>query len=204
MGSGEVEVRRATADEGATVAAVLAAAMSADPVMEWILNGRRDIEGRLRVMFGALVNRALQQAEHEVYLAHDGSGAALWRGIDRWRMSPADMARLSPTAMRVGFLGIRAIKLNSALQRAHPRMPHRYLEILGTRPHQQGRGTGSGLLAAVLGRCDAEGVPVYLENSNPGNAGFYARHGFEATPPFPLPPGCPPFTPMWRQPRPTS
>ncbi|MEO0714891.1 MAG: GNAT family N-acetyltransferase, partial [Pseudomonadota bacterium] len=43
----------------------------------------------------------------------------------------------------------------------------------------RGKGVGKALLAPVLAACDRDGVPVYLENSNPANAGFYRAHGFE-------------------------
>lgn len=45
-------------------------------------------------------------------------------------------------------------------------------------PSAKGRGLGSAVLAPVLDKADAEGVPCYLENSNPRNTPFYTRLGF--------------------------
>lgn len=45
----------------------------------------------------------------------------------------------------------------------------------------QGKGLGAQLLQAALGRCDAEGLPAYLESSNPANISLYERHGFRVT-----------------------
>ena len=53
----------------------------------------------------------------------------------------------------------------------------------------------------VLDRCDEEGVPAYLESSNPRNIPFYARHGFESTGEIVVGKGAPTVTAMWRNPR---
>lgn len=46
-------------------------------------------------------------------------------------------------------------------------------------PMQQGRGHGSRLMEAALSRCDADGVPAYLESSDPRNIPLYERFGFQ-------------------------
>ena len=83
----------------------------------------------------------------------------------------------------------------------HPTEPHYYLEVLGTRKDGQSKGIGSSVINAVLERCDEEGVPAYLESSNPRNIPFYARHGFESTDEIVCGKGAPTVTAMWRDPR---
>jgi RimJ/RimL family protein N-acetyltransferase len=58
-----------------------------------------------------------------------------------------------------------------------------------------------GLLADNLGRLDAEGVPAYLESSNPANNYRYERLGFEPCGKFELPEDGPDVLQMWRDPR---
>ena len=53
----------------------------------------------------------------------------------------------------------------------------------------------------MLDRCDAEGMPAYLESSNVRNVPFYGRHGFEVTGEIDLGKGAPTVTAMWRNPR---
>ena len=54
----------------------------------------------------------------------------------------------------------------------------------------------------VLDACDRQGVPAYLENSNPANTGFYSACGFAPLgDPIHPEPGSPPLVPMVRQPR---
>ena len=61
----------------------------------------------------------------------------------------------------------------------HPQEPHWYLPMIGVDPIRQNCGLGSKLMAHTLIRCDEEGVPAYLESSNPASVSLYRRHGFE-------------------------
>ena len=56
--------------------------------------------------------------------------------------------------------------------------PHWYLAIVAVAPAEQGKGLGAKVLAPMLERCDAEGLPAALDTSAPGNVGFYERLGF--------------------------
>jgi GNAT superfamily N-acetyltransferase len=58
--------------------------------------------------------------------------------------------------------------------------PHYYLSLLATHPDHRGRGIGQALLAADLTRWDGEGVPAYLESTNPANDHRYERAGFRS------------------------
>jgi GNAT superfamily N-acetyltransferase len=84
---------------------------------------------------------------------------------------------------------------------AHPVEPHWYLAAVGTMPEHQGSGAGAAILTPVLARCDAEGLPAYLESSNPRNVPFYHRLGFAETGTLSTPDGTATMTLMWRTPR---
>jgi ribosomal protein S18 acetylase RimI-like enzyme len=45
------------------------------------------------------------------------------------------------------------------------------------------------LLAHLLARIDADGMPAYLESSNQRNLALYGRHGFEVTAEVAIPGG---------------
>jgi ribosomal protein S18 acetylase RimI-like enzyme len=57
--------------------------------------------------------------------------------------------------------------------------PHWHLTKIGVDPARQEHGIGSALMQHRLAACDEEGLPAYLESSNPANLPFYERHGFE-------------------------
>jgi len=82
---------------------------------------------------------------------------------------------------------------------AHPHdEPHYYLSLFATRPESRGRGIGMALLREDLAAYDAEGVPTYLESSNPANDARYAAVGYRAVGRFEHSSTGAPVTTMWR------
>ena len=57
------------------------------------------------------------------------------------------------------------------------------------------------MLAENLERIDGEGMPAYLESSNPANNHRYERLGFRAIGEFHPPGGNTPVTTIWRNAR---
>ena len=97
---------------------------------------------------------------------------------------------------------VRAVKTGNEMDRHHPHFPHAYLFSIGVRRAFQGKGLGRKLIQPVLDACDRDGLPAYLENSNPANTGFYRSCGFEEMGVVIHPePSSPPLVPMLRQPR---
>jgi GNAT superfamily N-acetyltransferase len=60
----------------------------------------------------------------------------------------------------------------------HPIADVWYLPLIGVDLVAQGRGLGSALLRQAAATCDNDGLPAYLEATNPRNRDLYARHGF--------------------------
>ena len=72
------------------------------------------------------------------------------------------------------------VEVLTAIDSYHPKTPCWYLNMIAVDPAHQGQGLGSALMKAALQRCDEDGIPAYLESSNPRNISLYLRHGFEA------------------------
>jgi GNAT superfamily N-acetyltransferase len=194
-------VRKAASSDRAAVAGTLASAFANDPVCCWMC-GQVDSEERMTPFWRSLARTGLGKPDHEIYLSEDGASAAVWRGIDQWKLPPVEIARSLPAM--VSSLRVRlptALQLLGAMEKVHPTEPHYYLEFLGTRRDRQGHGGGSAVMSVMLDRCDTEGVPAYLESSNPRNVPFYARHGFAETGHIEAPKGGPTLATMWREPR---
>jgi GNAT superfamily N-acetyltransferase len=100
------------------------------------------------------------------------------------------------------LVGDRADAVTELLQRfevSHPRTePHYYLSLLGTHVAHRGLGLGMALLRENLARIDREGMPAYLESSNPANDHRYEAAGFVPIVTFNAPGGGPRVTGMWR------
>ena len=108
----------------------------------------------------------------------DLSGVALWMPpgyeMDEDRIIGLFQQTLAPERFE------SVLKVFGALDAYHPKTPCWYLNFIGVDPAHQGRGLGSALMKAALRRCDEDGIPAYLESSNPRNLSLYERHGFAA------------------------
>ena len=136
-------------------------------------------------------------AHGSVYFA-EGLGAAMWLppGVE------PDSERLGALLSEYGAAE-RQSDLGEVMERmgqSHPHDPHWYLPLIGVDPALHGRGIGSALMRHALARVDADGLPAYLESSNPRNISLYERHGFEALDPIQVG-TSPPVVPMFRRPR---
>jgi GNAT superfamily N-acetyltransferase len=189
-----VPVRPATADDVPALSAALARAFDDDPVARYALPGDRRRPGRLRRFYTQRLRTLLP--EELVFCDDERRGAALWAAPDRWRTPAAELLRTRIVTRRMLLVLLGGLRIEDR----HPTDPHYYLAILGVEPAAQGRGLGSALLAPMLERCDAEGVPAYLESSKESNLAFYGRHGFRVTGEVDLLRG-PRLWLMWREPR---
>jgi GNAT superfamily N-acetyltransferase len=196
-------VRTAERSEYPELARTLTRAFADDPVMAWFLP---DVDRRLARMerfFRDLELRGPFGRHGEIFTTDDLAAVALWLPPGRWRLGPVDQLRMLPGLIRLVSLRVLPSRLAGfqAVERRHPSAPpHWYLATLGTDPHRQGQGLGSALLADQLARCDADGLPSYLESSKESNVPFYERHGFVVTDTYDFADG-PRLWLMWRDPR---
>lgn len=171
-----------------------------DPVMSWVFPDASLRPEQLTVSFRTLAARFLKR-DGRIDLIDDLS-VAMWLPPDP-PPAPAPEEEDPPPPdtwhLFSGEIADRFRVLGKVMEAAHPAEPHWYLGVVATVPEEQGRGLGARILRPVLDRCDRDGVPSYLESSNPRNIPFYFRHGFVQTGEIVVPEG-PTLFPMWRQP----
>ncbi len=196
MASSQVRVAERTEVPG--VIRLLAEGMRDDPLLAWVYPDPASRTRRVERLFG-LVARLYPDAE--VFRNDDLSAGAFWVRPGRFHVPVGRQIRLFPaTAKALG--GMAGLGMSAAVDASHPKEPdHYYLLILATAPGNRGRGLGTELMRPVLERCDADGVPAYLESANQRNQPFYERLGFEVRQEIDLPGGCPPLWGMWREAR---
>jgi GNAT superfamily N-acetyltransferase len=197
-------VRAATPLDRAALAAALASAFSEDPLFTWMAGAGPDqpLEPKMSTFFDAFLKLDLGRSDHLVFTDDDGIGGAIWRHPNKWKVATGDLVRTLPAILRAfGTKTPRMVGALTAIEKVHPKEEHYYLEVLGTHQERQSKGIGSAVIGHMLERCDAEGMPAYLESSNPRNIPFYARHGFEPTQEIVVGKGAPTVTAMWRSPR---
>jgi GNAT superfamily N-acetyltransferase len=195
---GDAETGTVAARDHAAAVETLTLAFADDPLMAWVFEDADARPALLRRWWAWIIEN--RQPHVDLLETGDDRSAALWHGPD-----PVEEPRstsffdlvtelLGPDVAMVKLQGLRVIP------ESHPAGRHWYLAAVGTRPAFQGAGSAPRVLRPVLEACDAEGLPAYLESSNPRNVSFYERFGFVATGTIQVP-GGPALTPMWRDPR---
>lgn len=176
--------------------AALTLAFSTDPVCRWIWPSP-DVHmrffGRFAQAFaGAAFERGTAFVDAEV------RAAALWLPPGA---APDETALLGVIDHSVlTHKRATALGLLESMSEHHPKEEHWYLPLIGVEPMAQGRGLGAGLMRSALARCDAAGLPAYLESTNQRNLTFYGRLGFRVTGQIKVG-ECPEIMPMRREPR---
>jgi ribosomal protein S18 acetylase RimI-like enzyme len=172
-------LRTATDGDVSTLRCVLAAAFHEDPLFKWLMSDETTRQARLRRFF-ELQLRHVALRLGCVWTSSALSGAALCLAPGSWRLPTRVLLRQGPSFARAfGARLPRAAGLLSVLERRHLREPHYYFGYVGVSPDIQGQGLGTALMQPTLDRCDAKGLPAYLEATSERNAALYERLGFE-------------------------
>jgi GNAT superfamily N-acetyltransferase len=173
----------------------LTAAFATDPLWSWAFPDPEDLAVWWRFCIGSALRYPW------VWTRGDYAAASVWIPPDGVELTKEEEEQVEPLIR--DLIGPRCDDVMALLDRfesSHPREePHYYLSLLGTHPDHLGKGLGMALLASNLERMDAEGVPAFLESSNPENNSRYERLGFRQVGEFTTPDGARTVATMWRE-----
>ena len=190
------EVRLAREADLDRVIDTLWLAFGEDPLWHWVFPEHAKLEPWWRLLIGSAMRHGW------VWVLGDFASASVWIPPGRDELTREEEDGLH--GLFDGLLGTRAedaMKLLERFDASHPRdTPHYYLSILGTHPAHRGQGLGMSLLAHNLRLIDEEGMPAYLESTNPANDRRYEGVGFERVGEFYTPDGQHTVSTMWRGP----
>ena len=161
--------------EQQAVIAVITLAFSSDPMTRWAFPDPATYLAVMPQMARAFGGNGF--AHGAAHLTAGGTAAAMWLppGIQPDSEALATLvAKHTPEEQQADMERVFA-----QMETHHPSEPCWYLPLIGVDPLCQGRGYGSALLRHALEQCDREGMPAYLESSNPRNIPLYQRYGFE-------------------------
>ena len=182
---------------------VLSRAFFDDPLLEYILPDKDSRLGKLAWFMRS--GAKYGQLYGEIHTTPETvDGAAVWLPPGESDMSLFRMARagmlLAPFKLGLGALRRFFTVMNhmEALHKRDMAEDHWYLMILGVDTVRQGQGVGSSLVAPMLARADADGLPCYLETMKERNVVFYERQGFRVKVEDDIPKGGPHFWTMER------
>ncbi len=174
-----MDIRVAVAADVDAVTETITLAFSNDPIWSVALGRPDGGTDHCRRFWQLYVEGALRYST--VFLADDASTVAVWLPPGAIDLTAAQQdevdeliaANLSPDHAHAYDV------LWERFETIHPENPpHMYLSLLATHPDHRGRGIGQRLLAENLAAFDAEGLPAYLESTNPANDHRYERAGF--------------------------
>jgi len=182
-----------------TVVEILTLAFADDPVWGRTLRKPGGHLGEMADFWRLWVQGALRYPW--VWLWNGAEATSVWippGGTELTAEQEEEFGKLATSRLGEGaatYLG----QVMAAFDANHPHSEqHYYLSLLATHPAHRGRGVGMALLADNLARIDHEGMPAYLESSNPANDHRYERLGFTPVGMFELPENGPVITTMWR------
>ncbi len=181
---------------------VFARSFEADPMFRFVLPDGRRLDW-LRFIMGAMLAEALPDGH--TYTLDGVPGAITLISPSGWPIPGARVAGYVARFWARPGLPFprwthtrRGLAVLDLMERLHPKDPHWYVQTLGVHPDCQGQGVGKKLLAGALALADADGLPTYLETTNPVNLPIYQRAGFEVAEEVALPGGFPPLWTMRR------
>jgi ribosomal protein S18 acetylase RimI-like enzyme len=157
------------------VISVITAGFITDPAWRWFFPEAKQYLSTAPSLFDAFGGAAIESKT--AFVTENFEGAALWLapGIapDEDSLVKTLEENVSPTILQ-DVLGVL-----ERMDKYHPEEDVWYLPLIAVDPAHQGRGLGSALMKAALEKCDKQGLPAYLESSNPRNIALYERHGFD-------------------------
>jgi GNAT superfamily N-acetyltransferase len=189
-----------TVDDCPAVAKAQARAFFDDPLQTWALP---DASTRLSILEQVfeLLSRYSSVPRGESYTDASLSCAAFWVPPGPFELDREAAVAMAPILDLLGDANERFRAAEDTMRDHRPTELHFYLQGLGTDPPRQGEGLASAAMQPVLTRCDADGIPAYLESTKERNVGFYEGHGFAVQGREQIPLGGPALWLMWREPR---
>jgi GNAT superfamily N-acetyltransferase len=172
-------VKIATAADIDDVTTLIALAFATDPVWRPALARADGSTAHHLPFWRTFVEGAMPQGM--VFRSDDDAAVAMWIPPGGYEMTDEQEATLR---------GIVTDSLDSEAQDAMFALwdrfdahrpdgePYAYLNFLATHPDHRGRGTAQQIVRDNLAELDRQGIPSYLESTNPVNDHRYERLGF--------------------------
>lgn len=170
-----MKIRTALASDQVGAIGILTLAFSVDPMARWSFPDAAKYLATFSSIAKGFGGSAFENGT--AYVADDSTGAALWLAPDA-RSDEDSLKRIFDENTDDGIKEDMQ-KIFEQMEKHHPSEPHWYLPMIGVDPAHQGAGVGSALMTEGLKAVDRDGLPAYLESSNPRNISLYQRYGFE-------------------------
>jgi ribosomal protein S18 acetylase RimI-like enzyme len=165
----EFEITQATPADRDQVVRTVVAAFVADPAYRYFFPDDETYDRYATTFTEYLFDKRVGLGT--VWIAAGGAVAALWDPPQK--QSQPGLALDLPADVMA-----RIDAYDEVVHPLLPTEPHWYLGVLATHPDHAGRRWGRAVMAAGVTAAHAEGLPAYLETTNPSNVDLYERAGW--------------------------
>jgi GNAT superfamily N-acetyltransferase len=167
------EVTQAMPADRDRVIETVVSAFVADPAFRFFFPDDASYAHLAGTFVGHLFDR---RARHgTVWIIDGGAAVSMWDGPS----APGTAGGESAPLELPPDVTARLDSYDAAVHAWLPHSPHWYLGIVATHPQHVGRRWGRATMAAGLHRAATDGLPAYLETTNPRNVELYQRAGWE-------------------------
>ncbi len=184
-------VRDLRPDELLAATRVLVHAFDEDPALRWLLPDDHERAraaphlARCWLEYGLRYGRVWCTDGVEAVAVRRPPGA---EGLDGWGLLRSGGLRaawaLGPAAV------LRMLRAGVAADARHAdavQGPHWYCWLLAVAPEHQGKGLAGALVDHTFAAADRDGVPCYLESTNPRSVAVHRHHGWRVVDDGPVP-----------------
>ena len=195
-------VRHTTRADALTASAILLKAFANDPVFHYLCRNDQHRASVILNLFESCFYQSTLQHNlgyviHHPHQPNNIAGVALW-------YPPKTGAVVSSFINWIRYAGLwkllRIAYTGIQIELAHPKEKCYYLFAVGIDPLAQGMKLAGTLIRELLKKADEEGIPCYLENSNPKNTPIYEHLGFKPIKFIKIGgKSAPPLLSMWRE-----
>ena len=174
LANGSSDLIRKLSHEASLVATVTMA-FSTDPVARWVYPKAVDYFRWFPSFVRAFAGQAIDDGS--ALFTTNYSGVALWLKPGAHPDEEALVRLVEDSLPKERHTEL--FELFEKMGDGHPEEDHWYLPMIGVDTYRQNLGIGSGLMKLASERSDGDGLPLYLESSNPRNISLYIRSGYE-------------------------
>jgi len=164
----EFEITQATPADRDQVVRTVVAAFVADPAYRYFFPDDDTYEQYSTAFTRYLFDKRVGLGT--VWIAAGGAVAALWD-------PPHAPQSTQAPELPVDVLA-RIASYDATVHPLLPTEPHWYLGVLATHPDHAGRRLGRAVMGAGVTTAHADGLPAYLETTNPSNVAMYEKAGW--------------------------
>lgn len=169
-------MKKAKTTDKNDVVKILSNSFADNRSVNWVIKKKKNIDKLMSYCFDVCTD------SDGTFISEDRKGALLF-DLPNSQKHNKFMELINEAFFAITVVGLhrvlKVLKREAYVKKMHPKGEFIYLWFVGVLQDRQQTGVGSKLVKSLIEIAKKEGLPIYLETSNPDNLPFYKKHGFE-------------------------